>query len=128
MMMFDTSFLIDLQREWLNEERGRATRFLRDHASEQFRVSTVAILEFLEGYDVIADGERFLEPFEWVDVTPGVARKASRVRRSLRQAGTMIGDFDIVIAAAALETESPLVSGNASHFQLVKGLRVIEYR
>lgn len=128
MIMLDTTFMIDLQREWVREEPGVATQFLIDHESEQFSVSTVVVVEFLEGYDGITDGERFLEPFEWIDVTPGVARKASRVRRSLRRAGTMIGDFDILIGATALELGSPLVTANAGHFSLIAGLDVIRYR
>jgi hypothetical protein len=34
MMMLDTTFLMDLQREWVREEPGVATQFLIDHGSE----------------------------------------------------------------------------------------------
>mgnify|MGYP003871213021 CR=1 FL=1 len=44
-----------------------------------------------------ADGERFLAPFPQLAVTTEVARSGSRIRRTLRQRGEMIGDFDICL-------------------------------
>jgi hypothetical protein len=50
-----------------------ATSFLIEHESDQFSVSTFVAVEFLEGDDGITDGQRFLEFFQWIDVTPGLA-------------------------------------------------------
>lgn len=128
MMMLDTTFLIDLQREWVRGEPGAATRFLENHEAEEFTVSVVAVVEFLEGYDVASDGERFLESFEWIDVTPSIARTASRVRRRLRREGAMIGDFDILIGATAVGVGAPLATANSDHFGAIEGLALVAYR
>ena len=128
MRVLDTAFLIDLQREWARGEAGPATRFLREHAQEECGVSVVSVLEFLEGYQSVRDGEAFLEPFVWIDVTARVARSGSRLRRDLHRAGHPIGDFDVLIAATALEAGATLVTADARHFQRVEGLCLETYR
>jgi tRNA(fMet)-specific endonuclease VapC len=126
--LLDTCFLIHLQREWVRKQPGSATAFLERHAEEEFGVSVIAALEFLEGYQNPADGERFLDPFPQFAVTGQVARTGSRIRRNLRLKGEMIGDFDILIAATALETGRILVTDNVRHFERIDGLKVEGYR
>lgn len=128
MKILDTCFLIHLQREWVRKQTGSATRFLERHAGEEFGVSVISTLEFLEGYGHPADGERFLTPFPQLPVTTEVARIGSRIRRDLRQRGEMIGDFDILIAATALEAGRALITDNARHFERIDGLLVMGYR
>ena len=128
MKLLDTCFLIHLQREWVRQQPGPATRYLERHAAEEFGVSVITTLEFLEGYRNPADGERFLDPFPQLAVTSQAARIGSRIRRDLRQKGEMIGDFDILIAATALETGRILVTDNARHFERIEGLAVETYR
>jgi tRNA(fMet)-specific endonuclease VapC len=126
--LLDTDFLIDLQRERVADVPGPAHRFLERHADEEFAVSVVSVLEFLEGYDAVRDGEAFLEPFDRIEVGERIARRGSRIRRTLRRQGTSIGDFDILIAATAFEMDAELVTANAPHFERVKGLSVAGYR
>ena len=128
MRVLDTSFLIDLQREWTGNREGGATRFLRAHAREGFAISSVTAVEFLEGYESLSEGERFLEPYQWIEVNPNIARAASRIRRRLRQVNVPIGDFGIIIAATALELEAPLVTADIAHFQPIHELVVDSYR
>ncbi len=128
MKLLDTCFLIHLQREWVRKAPGAATGYLEAHADEEFGISVVAALEFMEGYDQAADAEHFLAPFHQLSVTMEVARAGSRIRRSLRARGGMIGDFDILIAATALNAGFPLVTDNARHFERVEGLLVEGYR
>ena len=40
----------------------------------------------------------------------------------------MIGDFDVLIAATALDAGILLVTGNVEHFQRVPGLELESYR
>ena len=126
--ILDTSFLIHLQREWARGESGPARRYLQTGESEEFSISVITALEFLEGYRQLGDGERFLEPFRQLEVTEGVARVASRIRRTLRQQGEPIGDFDVLIAATGLAAGLPIVTDNTRHFERVDGLAVESYR
>ena len=119
MKLVDTDFLIDRQREWAAGEAGPATTFLREHDATSFAISTVSLLEFLEGYEHPRDGEVLLDAYARLPVTDGVARRGSRLRRKLRAEGQMIGDFDVLIAATALDAGIPLVTGNVAHFQRV---------
>ena len=128
MKILDTCFLIHLHREWTREQTGEATRYLERQANEEFGVSVITALEFLEGFRKAADGEDFLAPFVQLQVTSEVARIASRIRRSLRQRGEMIGDFDVLIAATALDAGHVLVTDNARHLTRVEGLVLEEYR
>lgn len=128
MRILDTCFLIDLHREWLGGRPGPASRYLQDHAGDEFALSVISSLEFLEGYRVASDGERFLSPFPQISVTPRVARTGGRIRRTLRGRGEMIGDFDILIAATAIENEMILVTENTRHFARIEGLVLEGYK
>lgn len=61
-------------------------------------------------------------------MTTEVARIGSRIRRDLRKRGEMIGDFDVLIAATAMEAGRPLVTENIHHFERIEGLMVEGYR
>ena len=128
MKLVDTDLLIDLQREYVKGEPGPAMAFLRAHEGVALAISTVSVLEFLEGYGHPHAGERLLEAYVRLPVTDSVARRGSRLRRTLRAAGQMIGDFDVLIAATALDAGVPLVTANVTHFKRVQGLEVETYR
>lgn len=128
MKLLDTGFLIDLQQELTAGREGPARSFLARHSEEQFAISVIAMLEFLEGYERVQDGEDFLEAFVKYEITERVCRTGSRVRRALRKQGRSIGDFDILIAATAIEAEAELVTSDESHFGRIEGLQVTEYR
>lgn len=126
-MLLDTCFLIDLQREFASTREGPARQFLQQRAQQVFAISVVSATEFLEGFEDLKVGEVLLRSLDWLDITPAVAVQAARIRRQLRLAGQLIGDFDILIAATALSTQRALVTRNADHFRRVHGLDVLTY-
>jgi len=128
MRLLDTCFLIDLQREWIRRKPGSATEYLSNWREEEFAIPVVSALEFLEGYGELSDGESFLSPFRQIELTSRACRIGSRIRRALRQRGELIGDFDILIAATAMNEDAALVTENTRHFQRVDGLRIDTYR
>jgi len=128
MKLLDTCFLIDLQREFHRGTALGAGSFLEKHSQEEFALSVISLTEFLEGFETTEDGEKFLRPFQWLSVNSTVAREASRLRRSLRLEGKLIGDFDILIAATALVGDFYLVTRDVRHFKRVQGLKVESYR
>ena len=55
-----------------------------------------------------------------------LAAHLARSRELYQQGKVLIGAYDLILAATALERESGLATFNKRHFANVKGLRVIE--
>lgn len=53
-----------------------------------------------------------------------VARMFAQVKAGLRQHGTLLEDFDLLIAATALTQQLTLVTNNVGHFNRIPGLRI----
>ena len=128
-MIIDTTFLIDLQREFVRGETGPATTFLERNRSVTLKVSVVTVGEFLEGYDPerVVEGRRLFAGFEMLAVDQAVAMQYAAFSRSLRSLGVRMGDNDIWIAATAMDAREPLVTRDAEHFRRVVGLDVRSY-
>jgi predicted nucleic acid-binding protein len=50
----------------------------------------------------------------------------ARIWAELQSAGKMIGSYDLIVAAPALERGIHLATFNKRHFALVRGLHIIE--
>lgn len=70
----------------------------------------------------IAAGRFSLLPFEDRD-----AVEAADIRAALKQLGTPIGPYDVLIAAQARRAGATLVTANTSEFERVSGLIVIDW-
>ena len=64
----------------------------------------------------------FLAPLEVLDFPSAAAVTFGEVRLHLKQAGTPIGSYDLLIAAHALEQGLTLVTNNLKEFKRVPGL------
>lgn len=128
-MILDTTFLIDLQREFVRGETGPATTFLERNRSATLKVSAVTVGEFMEGYDPerMAEGRKLFDGFETLAVDQSVAMQYAVFSRSLRSQGVRTGDNDIWIAATAMNAGEPLVTRDAEHFRRMVGLDVRRY-
>ncbi|TVP82171.1 MAG: type II toxin-antitoxin system VapC family toxin [Puniceicoccaceae bacterium] len=127
-LIFDTTFLIDFQRE---RKRGRAGAhaFLEQNRACLAYLPMVAYGEFAEGFSSLSD-RRFLSvvgAFELCPVTTKVAEVYSRICFDLRAKGGLIGNNDLWIAATAVEINLPLVTRNLDHFSRVDGLALKAY-
>lgn len=128
-LTFDTTFLIDFQRERKNSSPGRAHQFLKSHQDDGAYLSVVAYGEYAEGFEDLSEQAfvSVVESFEILPVTRSVAKQYGAITRNLRTGGQMIGANDLWIAATALDCEFPLVTANAHHFGRIEGLRIITY-
>ncbi len=111
----DTTFLIDLQ----NERRPRrpprgAKAFLVAHPTTELLLPSVALGEYLEGFDDPGGPDE-------------VARVYAAVARSLRAAGRLIGTNDLWIACTARAAKVPIVTRDVEHFRRVPDLEIVEY-
>ena len=67
--------------------------------------------DFLQGVDIIGLDEEAAKIF-------------GRERGRLRAVGMMIGDFDLLIGATALQYDLTLLTNNRQHFERIEGLRI----
>lgn len=127
-LIFDTTFLIDFQRE-RSGVPGGAHAFLEDHAESLAYLPMTAYGEFAEGFPDRTDATflSVVESFELLPVTRAVADKYADVARTLRGRGKLIGANDLWIAATALEREWALVTRNSADFSRVPGLKIKGY-
>lgn len=84
--------------------------------------SVVTLYELFAGSHVDEAAVRtMLSPFTALNIDPGVAERAGRIRR---QTGT--GIADALIASTALEHSLALMTRNVRHFERVSQLQVIQ--
>ena len=69
----------------------------------------------------------FLSAFELLDYSVDAAATYATIRVELDRIGGRIGNNDLLIAAHALSIGARLVTGNASEFTRVRGLKVLDW-
>ena len=126
--LFDTCFLIDIERE-LRRGRGKAHDFLTRHAGARPWISWTVAGEFAEGFASIQDPAcaAMLRQFDILEMNEATAGCYARITAGLRRKSRLIGANDLWIAAAALTAGLPLVTNNISDFQRVPGLKCVGY-
>jgi antitoxin (DNA-binding transcriptional repressor) of toxin-antitoxin stability system len=77
-----------------------------------------------EGERVCCSGKQLAAALSGVALGSAEARAWSRDLKAAR--GAMIGFYDVIVAATALERNWPVASFNVRHFRTVDGLKVIE--
>jgi predicted nucleic acid-binding protein len=128
-LIFDTTFLIDFQRERKQGKEGRTRRFLRNHADKGAFLSMVACGEYAEAFRSFSEPAflSVVESFELLPVTRKTAEHYAEITSFLRKEGKLIGADDLWIVATAREHRLPLVTDNVDHFGRVPDLCVIGY-
>jgi tRNA(fMet)-specific endonuclease VapC len=126
--LFDTCFLIDLERE-MKRGVGKAHAFLRGNPDAVACISWTVAGEFAEGFMDIGDPACavMLDRFEILPMDGATAGQYARITSSLRRESQLIGTNDLWIAAAALANGLELVTNNAAHFGRVAGLSMRSY-
>jgi tRNA(fMet)-specific endonuclease VapC len=130
-MILDTDFLVDVMK-------GNADAVGRQQLigkwKEEYKVSAATIFELLVGIALSKKSagekskvESVLANFNTVALSRQVAEKAGEIHGSLLASGQPIGALDSMIAASAVMSNEPLLTGNVKHFSRVKGLRVESY-
>jgi tRNA(fMet)-specific endonuclease VapC len=129
-IVLDSDVIIAGERGSLELEEWMAAR-----ADEVFEVATITVAELLHGVERAstshrAKREKYVEKI--ISVTrilpylETTARIHARLWAKLESKGQMIGDYDLIISATALERGSTLATYNKRHFKYVPGLRLIE--
>jgi tRNA(fMet)-specific endonuclease VapC len=66
---------------------------------------------------------KLLSAIRVLDWTPRASVEFGRIKAALEQAGQLIDDFDIAVAAIAWAHNAGVITANAAHFAHVEGLR-----
>ena len=129
--LLDTNVCVD----YLNGRYPGVTRAMQASAPEDLCVSSVAVAELRYGAEKSVQRQRnharldvFLAEVPCVDFDRDAAALYGRVRAALERRGTVIGPYDLQIAAHALALGLVLVSDNTREFRRVRGLKVENWR
>lgn len=102
---------------------------------EEFQVAAITIAELWHGVERATPAYKtereeyirtILNSVRILPYTEVTALEHARLWAKLEAAGKMIGFYDLIVAATALEWGSSVATFNKRHFAQVKGLRVIE--
>ncbi|HLM82409.1 MAG TPA: PIN domain-containing protein [Terriglobales bacterium] len=106
-------------------------------ANDRFEIAAITIAELWHGVERAVGSQKskrrkYLETMvaalPIVSYTEQTAYEHARIWAELQSAGKMIGAYDLIVAATALERGSHVATFNKRHFALVKGLHIIEPR
>jgi predicted nucleic acid-binding protein len=127
-LLFDTCFLIDIERE-LRRGGGKAHDFLVRHPNARPWISWTVAGAFAEGFGSIQDPvcAAMLGKFDILEMNEATAGCYARITADLRRKSLLIGANDLWIAAASLAAGYPLVTNNSAHFRRVPGLKWVDY-
>ena len=111
--------------------------WLSARSSEQLEIATITIAELWHGVER-ADAahrskrERYVrsavETMSIIPYTESTALEHARIWAALEVSGRMIGDYDLIVAATALERGSAVATFNERHFSSVSGLKIINLK
>jgi len=126
------SFLIDT--DWVIDHfNGIATvtRRLQALRAQGLALSIISVAELWEGVHFSKDPARseamlteFLSGVVILGIDEEICRSFGQLRGSLRSAGKLVGDFDLLVAASALRHDLTLLTNNRRHFERIEGLRI----
>jgi len=132
---FDTSFLIDLQRELTSERPGPAFEFMEDLDDREIvRVSVFVVAELRLGAELTrkpdkahAEIDEMLSGVLVFHPNDAFAVRYAREAAAIKRSGGAVDTMDLLIGTAALLDDAPIVTRNVKDFSRVPGLRVLAY-
>jgi tRNA(fMet)-specific endonuclease VapC len=124
--LIDTDWVID----HLNQVE-RVVNRLKELRPQGLAISVISLAELYEGVHYSRHPEQsqraletFLEDVSVLGIDEEVCKLFGRERGRLRQQGTLIGDFDLLIAATGLHYGLTVLTNNRQHFERIEGLQL----
>ncbi len=109
--------------------------WLESRSNGQSKIAAITVAELWHGVERATSEHRtrreryvrdIVEALPIVPYTETTALEHARLWAALEASGKMIGFYDLIVAATALESESAVATFNTRHFSQVRGLKVIE--
>lgn len=114
-------------------EHPAAIKLLSSFAKDDLSISLITYGEIYEGIHFGRDPQkttdvfqRFLRPVVILPLTQPIMRQFARIRGELRRTGKIIGDFDILIAATAIQHNLTLLTRNTKDYQRIPDLKLYQ--
>ena len=110
-------------------------RWVAGQAGERLEVSAITVAELRHGAERATEAYRarreqyievILSMLPVIPYTGQIAYVHARLWAELEMCGKMIGFYDLIVAATALERGSAVATFNTKHFAQVKGLKVVK--
>ena len=110
-------------------------KWVASRPSEQFEVAAITVAELWHGVERAIGKHRVtrerylravLEPLPIIPYTEQTAYEHARVWAELEIAGKMIGFYDLIVGATALERGGKVATFNKRHFAQIRRLSIIE--
>lgn len=105
------------------------------HPKDRFEVAPITVAELWHGVERAVEPhkskrrkylETIVAALPVIPYTEQTAYEHTRIWAHLQSSGQVIGAYDLIVAATALERGSQVATFNQRYFSLVKGLRVIK--
>lgn len=128
-IVLDTDVIIRDERRAFDLKRWVATQ-----PGEQFAIAAITVAELWHGAERATGAfktereafvRRVLNSVLIFPYSEATAVEHARLWAVLESSGKMIGYYDLIVAATALEHDSPVATFNHRHFSKVPGLKVI---
>ena len=111
--------------------RPSAIQLLSSFAKDDLSISLITYGEIYEGIYFGRDPQkttdvfqRFLRSVVILPLTQPIMQHFARIRGELRRTGKIIGDFDILIAATAIQNNLTLVTRNIKDYERIPKLTI----
>ena len=112
-------------------------RWVASRPSDQFEIAAITVAELWHGVERATGTHRItrerylqtvLDAVPIIPYTEQTAHEHARIWAELEVSGKMIGFYDLIVGATALERGSQVATFNKRHFARIKGLSIIEPR
>ena len=116
----------------IRNQRELADVFI-EHQGDDMCISVITYAELLYGVKksgsnrIEKEVKRFLPLVRVLDWSETAARYYADIKDYLKKNGLLTGNMDMLIAAAALAINAPLVTNNKKHFSLVPNLTIADW-
>ncbi len=109
--------------------------WLTSQPNEQFEIAAITVAELWHGVERATGAHRakrlhylqtIIATLPIIPYTEQTAYEHARIWGQLEAGGKMSGYYDVIVAATAMERGSKVATFNRRHFDVVKGLTVIE--
>ena len=110
-------------------------RWVASRHHDQFEIAAITVAELWHGVERATGARRdirkkylsaVLGSVPIIPYTEQTAYEHARIWAELQASGKMIGYYDLIVGATALERGSHLATFNKRHFSQIRGLSIIE--